>query len=100
MVSAVIGGASKVIASVATYPYQVIKSRLQQREIDPANSNGSGVERRYKGTIDCIVKIWKQDRAVGFFRGIIPNILKVVPSSALTFLVYEETLKILSDSSK
>jgi solute carrier family 25 folate transporter 32 len=45
------------------------------------------------------VKIWRQDGAVGFFRGIIPNILKVVPSSALTFLVYEETLKLLSDSS-
>ncbi len=34
-----------------------------------------------------------KERLVGFFRGVLPNSLKVAPSSALTFLVYEETLK-------
>jgi solute carrier family 25 phosphate transporter 23/24/25/41 len=32
----------------------------------------------------------------GFFRGLVPNCMKVAPSAAVTFLVYEETLKLLS----
>ena len=31
----------------------------------------------------------------GFFRGLIPNCLKVAPGAAVTFLVYEESLKLL-----
>ena len=31
----------------------------------------------------------------GFFKGAIPNILRVAPSAALTLLVYEECLKLL-----
>jgi hypothetical protein len=30
----------------------------------------------------------------GFFRGVGPNALKVAPSAAITFVVYEETMKI------
>lgn len=30
---------------------------------------------------------------IGFFRGVLPSTLKVVPSSAVTFLVYEEAMK-------
>jgi solute carrier family 25 folate transporter 32 len=86
-----LGGLSKIVASVATYPYQVIKSKLQQRESELEH-------KRYRGMIDCVVKIWKSQGFIGFFRGLMPNILKVVPSSALTFLVYEETMKILRSS--
>jgi hypothetical protein len=31
----------------------------------------------------------------GFFRGLVPNCLRVAPASAITFLVYEELLKLL-----
>jgi solute carrier family 25 folate transporter 32 len=88
-----IGGASKVVAAVATYPYQVIKSKLQQRE-------NEAMTRRYLGTFDCIVKVWKYDGLVGFFRGVFPNVVKVVPSSAVTFLVYEETMKFFKSSDR
>lgn len=75
-----------------TYPYQVIKSKLQQREIV---IEGQPMHKRYEGTLDCVKQIWRKERFVGFFRGVVPNSLKVAPSSALTFLVYEESLKIL-----
>ncbi len=29
----------------------------------------------------------------GFFRGVVPNAMKVAPSAAITFLVYEECMK-------
>lgn len=46
------GGAAKIIASTVTYPYQVIKSRLQQR--DEVLNNP-----RYKGVIHCTKSILK-----------------------------------------
>jgi hypothetical protein len=33
---------------------------------------------------------------VGFFRGAVPNALRVAPSAALTFLVYEEMMKLMN----
>ena len=43
-----IGAFSKVLATTATYPLQVIKARLQQRFTE---------ERIYKGPLDCASKI-------------------------------------------
>ena len=85
----VLGGLAKVAAGLATYPYQVIKARLQQRE--------TGASRwRYTGTWDCIVKIWQFEGALGFFKGCVPNVLKTAPSAAITFLVYEQCMLTLN----
>ena len=87
------GATSKIIASTITYPIQVIKSRLQQRMDRTAEISASGeieiVKREYKGVIDCITKIWKREGLNGFFKGSIPNALRVAPSAAITFVVYE-----------
>ena len=107
-VSVVSGGLSKVIASTVTYPYQVIKSRLQQRDdviLSPAGREASSgaakgavataLKPRYEGMIDCVRQIWRHEGLMGYFRGVVPNALKVAPSAALTFFVYEEVLKAL-----
>jgi solute carrier family 25 (mitochondrial folate transporter), member 32 len=86
-VSVLLGGTSKIIASTATYPYQVMKSRLQQR--------GIGGKYLYSSSLDCVRQTWKLEGTRGFFRGLIPNVMKVTPSAALTFVVYEESLKLL-----
>jgi solute carrier family 25 (mitochondrial folate transporter), member 32 len=60
-VSFIIGGVSKVVAATITYPYQVVKSRLQQRgnvlSIEVAGKSSSTVL-KYTGTIDCLRNIW------------------------------------------
>lgn len=96
-VSILLGGMSKVLASTLTYPYQLVKSRLQQR--GATSSEGGAMEGttgalkpRYTGTLDCVRKIWRTEGFRGFFRGVGPNALKVAPSSAITFLIYEEAL--------
>ena len=96
------GGISKIFASTVTYPYQVIKSRLQQRpNVEAPGSTNRDLRSmlhgnsKYSGFIDCIQKIWKLEGIRGYFRGVVPNALKVAPSAALTFFTYEETLKLL-----
>lgn len=94
------GGVAKSVATVATYPYQVIKSRLQQRDNVVTSSDGV-IQRssKYRGVIDCVLKIARQEGIIGYFRGIIPNALKVAPQAALTFVLYEEAMKLLAVTS-
>ena len=57
LISAGIGGASKIVASVATYPYQVIKSKLQQA--DTLHSDTNTYRAKYSSTWDCATQIWR-----------------------------------------
>lgn len=83
------------VASTVTYPLQVVKSRLQQRaESLELTSSGDFrvVKRDYGGVASTITKMWQHEGAAGFFKGVIPNALRVAPGSAITFLVYESVL--------
>ena len=70
---------SKVLAGTVTYPYQVIRARLQTYDADQT----------YKNARDVVGLIFKQEGISGFYKGLGPNLLRVVPSSCVTFLVYE-----------
>jgi solute carrier family 25 folate transporter 32 len=94
-----IGAISKIVASTVTYPFQVIKSRMQQ----PSNSielTPTGdvrvVQRDYKGLLRTVQKIWHMEGIFGFFKGAIPNAVRVAPSAAVTFLVYETVMDMFS----
>lgn len=75
----VMAASSKVTATVATYPYQVLRSRLQDRQTRDT----------YKGVWDCMKKIYAAEGGVGFYKGLAPNIIRVLPGTCITFLVYE-----------
>lgn len=77
----VLSGMAKVFAGSLTYPYQVIRTRLQMYD----------AERTYKGTSDAIVQVWRKEGLAGFYKGLGPNLLRVLPSTWVTFLVYEKT---------
>ncbi|KAF9949945.1 hypothetical protein BGZ72_008309 [Mortierella alpina] len=74
---------SKVTATVATYPYQVLRSRLQMM------STGQNGEPVYAGVMDCIRKIRRAEGILGFYKGVAPNVIRVLPGTCITFLVYE-----------
>ncbi|KAK5326692.1 mitochondrial FAD carrier protein flx1 [Exophiala xenobiotica] len=74
---------SKVFAGVVTYPHQVVRARLQTY-----NAN-AGTQVRRPGLVGLIKGIWHNEGVVGFYKGLFPNLLRVVPSTCVTFLVYE-----------
>ena len=97
------GAVSKIIASTMTYPLQLIKSRLQQRNQTAEITADGQVEigkREYEGVVDCARKIWKREGFRGFFKGTVPNALRVAPSSAITFVVYESVTDFLVNEMK
>ncbi|KMT09479.1 hypothetical protein BVRB_6g129500 isoform B [Beta vulgaris subsp. vulgaris] len=83
----ILGASSKVAAILFTYPFQVIRSRLQQRP------NTDGVP-RYADSFHVVKETARFEGLRGFYKGITANLLKNVPASAVTFVVYENVLKV------
>merc|ERR1712037_515419 len=48
---------SKLVAALTTYPYQVVRARLQDQQ------------NKYAGSLDCISKILKLEGLKGFYKG-------------------------------
>lgn len=72
---------SKMFAGSITYPYQVIRSRLQTYD----------AHTKYKGAWDVVQQVFRREGMAGFYKGLGPNIVRVLPSTCVTFLVYENT---------
>lgn len=86
---------SKIMATTTTYPLQVIKTRLQQQtELYCFNEIGGiqMVQRKYRGVVDCTFHLWKNYGIYGFYKGVIPNAIRVAPGTAITFVVYESLM--------
>eukprot|EP01125_Pyxidicula_operculata_P007999 TRINITY_DN2697_c0_g1_i1.p1 TRINITY_DN2697_c0_g1~~TRINITY_DN2697_c0_g1_i1.p1 ORF type:complete len:237 (-),score=26.59 TRINITY_DN2697_c0_g1_i1:96-806(-) len=72
---------SKILASLVAYPHEVIRSKLQFQH--------KGDEKSYYGLVDVVKTTIKEEGVRGMYKGLLPNLLKVIPSTAITFVVYE-----------
>ena len=46
-------------------------------------------DQAYKGIIDCAVRVFREEGAATFYRGLPPRLVSVVPMIAIQFTVYE-----------
>lgn len=76
---------SKTMASIVSYPHELIRTRLQNQS--SVNPGALGVQ--YRGLFHAIVKIYREESLSGFYRGLPTNLAKVVPASAITFVSFE-----------
>lgn len=78
------GAISGAVAQTCTYPFDVLRRRFQINTM-------SGMGYQYKSIWDAVRVIIAEEGLRGFFRGIVPNLLKVAPSMASSWLSFELT---------
>lgn len=76
----VLSSVAKLVAGAVTYPYQVLRTRLQNYRAD---------ERFGRGFVGVVTRTWREEGLVGFYRGLVPGVVRVLPATWVTFLVYE-----------
>ena len=88
VVTAGIGAFSGALGASLVYPLNVLRTRLQAQgtAIHPAT---------YAGMWDVTVKTVKGEGLKGLFKGITPNLLKVVPAVSITYVVYDNSKAVL-----
>ncbi len=67
---------------LTAYPADIIKSKLQTDSLNPT-------QRRYKGTLDCVKQTFRADGVKGFFRGLLPTLVRSPFANAATFVAFE-----------
>ncbi|TFK28636.1 mitochondrial FAD carrier protein [Coprinopsis marcescibilis] len=70
---------SKLIALATTYPYQVVRSRVQ----------ASVQQNQFPNIPTTIKRTWANEGIKGFYRGLGTSLVRVLPGTCVTFVVYE-----------
>ncbi|CBX92540.1 hypothetical protein IAQ61_006064 [Plenodomus lingam] len=86
--TAAIGGFSGAFGASAVYPLNVLRTRLQ--------SQGTVLHpRTYTGIMDVTRQTIAGEGMRGLFRGLTPNLLKVVPAVSITYVVYDKSKQVI-----
>lgn len=75
-----IAGAASVYGNT---PLDVIKTRMQGLEAH-----------RYKSVADCAMQIWRNEGPRAFYKGTVPRLCRVCLDVAITFMIYDNFLKV------
>jgi solute carrier family 25 carnitine/acylcarnitine transporter 20/29 len=85
---ALYGGLAGEVLWLSSYPFDVIKSKMQ--------TDGFGPNQKYRSMRDCFRQTWRAEGARGFWKGIAPTLMRAMPVSAGTFAVVEMTMRAIS----
>lgn len=83
------GGLSGIFGWLSSYPFDVIKTKIQAQNIDSSKT------KLYKGTISCFTESIKQEGWRVLFRGMNATIIRAFPTNAVIFLFYSSSLRAL-----
>ncbi|XP_055018304.1 calcium-binding mitochondrial carrier protein SCaMC-2-B-like isoform X2 [Boleophthalmus pectinirostris] len=85
------GTMSSTCGQLASYPLALVRTRMQ------AQATGGGPQM----TMTTLFKhVLKTEGALGLYRGLAPNFMKVIPSVSISYVVYEYLKKTLGVQSK
>lgn len=73
-----LGAASGIFAQTICYPLDTVRRRMQLKGT------------KYTGVPNAFATILKEESIWGFYKGIVPNAVKVVPNNGIRFLAYTQ----------
>jgi solute carrier family 25 thiamine pyrophosphate transporter 19 len=83
LISFISGSSAGIVATLVSYPYDVLRTRLAAQK-NP---------RVYQSLTHAIVGIYRNEGALGFYKGILPSMVQIIPFMGLTFMIFEATNK-------
>ncbi|KAL8677200.1 MAG: hypothetical protein Q9186_006342, partial [Xanthomendoza sp. 1 TL-2023] len=110
---ALYGGLAGETLWLSSYPFDVIKSKMQSdgfrqpetATLDKIKKNSGKVNdekeggrregqvKRYRNLRDCVKQTWREEGGRGFWKGIGPTCVRALPVSAGTFIVVEMVMR-------
>merc|ERR1712191_32995 len=87
------GGISAAISKTAVAPIERVKLLLQVQHA----SKQITADMQYKGIMDCITRIPKEQGFLSFWRGNLANVIRYFPTQALNFAFKDKYKKIFLD---
>ncbi|KAL8733636.1 MAG: hypothetical protein Q9166_002046 [cf. Caloplaca sp. 2 TL-2023] len=85
-------GGAKFFAAMFTYPHEVVRTRMRQAPLQDGRL-------KYTGLWQCFSTIWKKEGMAALYGGLTPHMLRVVPSAAIMFGMYEFVLRLCGTNS-
>jgi solute carrier family 25 protein 16 len=83
-----IGAVSGVIAQTASYPFEIVRRRMQVGGITRPD--------RWLGLAETVGAVWRSGGWKGFYVGLSIGYLKVVPMTAVSFTVWQSGKRLLN----
>ncbi|KAF4350412.1 hypothetical protein CsatB_023934 [Cannabis sativa] len=83
--------AAGFVASVASNPVDVIKTRVMNMKVEP------GSPPPYNGAIDCALKTVRSEGPFALYKGFLPTISRQGPFTVMLFVTLEQVRKLLKD---
>ena len=80
----IFGGIAGAASVFGNTPIDVVKTRMQGLE-----------SHKYKSSWDCVVKIFKYEGVMAFYKGTIPRLGRVCADVAIVFTIYEKVMQVL-----
>ncbi|KAG2249865.1 hypothetical protein Bca52824_089493 [Brassica carinata] len=87
-----IGSLAGALSSTATFPLEVARRHMQVGAV-----SGRVV---YKNMLDALVSILEHEGILGWYKGLGPSCLKLVPAAGISFMCYEACKKILVENNQ
>ena len=82
------GASSGIVSKTLVYPFDSIKKRLQVQGFEQARAK-FGTVINYKSSVDCLIKIIRDETFLGLFKGYQPTLIKASVSTAINFALFE-----------
>ena len=83
-----IGGVSAAVSKTCVAPIERVKLLLQNQDA----SSQIAADKRYKGIVDCFVRVSQEQGVTSMWRGNLANVIRYFPTQALNF-AFKDTFK-------
>ncbi|KAL5513443.1 hypothetical protein ACEPAH_3842 [Sanghuangporus vaninii] len=87
------GALAGVTGWIATFPFDVVKTRVQSVD---RSSEKDRASHPYRNTLSTIINSYRSEGVACFFRGLTPTIIRAIPVNMATFGIFELMVNLLS----